>query len=1056
MPWFLAVLVTWGCGGGGRTSVPDSCSRHSDCPLGICLDGRCADPTLDPDHDGLRSGVEVLLGLDPLDPDTDGDGLDDGTEVGPDPAHPVDSDGDGVPDALESRFRDRDGDCLPDSADPRDDVPDATPEEVARAVCSREGVCGLHPERVAVACLDGVARCDYSAVPGFLASSCPEDSADCPEVRCDGVDNDCDGRTDEGAIWEGIPKGRPCVAPGVCGAGTVECSAGGGQVLCSSGPGGSEDRSGSEICNGLDDDCDGETDEDLWLGEAPLGGVCVGPGVCGEGVVECAADGALRCSSGPGGSGDRSGPEVCNGADDDCDGETDEDLGSLDVTGACPLKGICAAWASRVRGVCREGRIVCDYSGVPGFASGQETACDGLDEDCDGLVDENFGLADPVLQWRIVGQSCGTGACAGGQVVCAWETGPVCSTADRRGAEVCNGLDDDCDGFVDQGLAKEWASSWVPLAPGAPLPRLGPAVALLDTGEGAGMLFLQGGKGQVDPAGGVGVWLRDTWRLDLGTLALEPLADGPLVTGGVMAADSLSRRLWLVGTDASGPGLWRWEVDGTAWKREASPALDGDPEALAVDPVDGTIRGLSRAAGGIDLESWRIDPASGDLLDRRSLGQGSGPGVLAAPDPGRRRFLAALPGEAGMDLWSLPWEGSPRRIASGIPLSPAGGIAILPEECLLVLDRDGRALRFCPSGTGEMGPPVDLPRPPVDALDFPTLVSVPEGVLVLCGRLGDGSGLREILMFRQGNWTRLPLAPTPKARWDGRAAVWPRDRAAFLFGGWTWDLGGRQPAQDLWRWSLDDGSFAPVTLAGDRLEARDAATALDPGSGILYVHGGVPPAGATGQTDRFLRVSLADGVVQSLGPGPGSRRGHAMAWVGGLFLSGGIRDDQPLSDAWNWRPGAGWTLLRKDLAPRAGHAAFPDPASSRVILVGGDVGGTVEEVDPETGRSTVRFRDPRLASRIPLWAFDPDSRTLWLVPEKVDGGALVLSLDSAEPTLREHSGAQPPGAQGLLVFDPVSRGLRLFGGLPPGGVAGRDPPTSASFRLPQTCPPGPR
>jgi hypothetical protein len=63
-----------------------------------------ADP-LDPDtdDDGLSDGVEVANGLDPLDPDTDDDGLSDGVEVanGLDPLDP-DTDGDGLLDGVET------------------------------------------------------------------------------------------------------------------------------------------------------------------------------------------------------------------------------------------------------------------------------------------------------------------------------------------------------------------------------------------------------------------------------------------------------------------------------------------------------------------------------------------------------------------------------------------------------------------------------------------------------------------------------------------------------------------------------------------------------------------------------------------------------------------------------------------------------------------------------------------------------------------------------------------------------------------------------------------
>ena len=67
----------------------------------------------DPDDDGLPSWKELLLGLDPHNPDTDGGGVDDGTEtcVGTDPLSArddqeaiKDSDGDGMPDLWEERF----------------------------------------------------------------------------------------------------------------------------------------------------------------------------------------------------------------------------------------------------------------------------------------------------------------------------------------------------------------------------------------------------------------------------------------------------------------------------------------------------------------------------------------------------------------------------------------------------------------------------------------------------------------------------------------------------------------------------------------------------------------------------------------------------------------------------------------------------------------------------------------------------------------------------------------------------------------------------------------
>ncbi len=87
---------------------------------------QCVDPALDDDGDLLSNGVEVALGTDPNSGDSDGDGKGDGAEVGQDINHPLDTDGDGVIDALESSLpgADSDGDGLPDEVDGIDDGPD--------------------------------------------------------------------------------------------------------------------------------------------------------------------------------------------------------------------------------------------------------------------------------------------------------------------------------------------------------------------------------------------------------------------------------------------------------------------------------------------------------------------------------------------------------------------------------------------------------------------------------------------------------------------------------------------------------------------------------------------------------------------------------------------------------------------------------------------------------------------------------------------------------------------------------------------------------------------
>ena len=263
------------------------------------------------------------------------------------------------------------------------------------------------------------------------------DACDCALTNggveiCDGLDNDCNGTTDDG-----FDVGGPCEGEGECGAGTVECF--GGAAICSTDIDGSEYVAVSDICDALDNDCDGQTDEAF----ATLGDGC-GVGACAGGAVECNAtfDG-VQCSTEDGGSADATGAETCDELDNDCDGGTDEDFTTLGD--ACGL-GLCDGGV--VECAPGGGTVCSTETGGSAVLQEADDRCDGQDEDCDGLTDEDF----PTL-----GDACGVGVCADGVVECkANEAGVQCSTEDngsndQQGAsDTCDGLDDDCDGQTDE------------------------------------------------------------------------------------------------------------------------------------------------------------------------------------------------------------------------------------------------------------------------------------------------------------------------------------------------------------------------------------------------------------------------------------------------------------------------------------------------------------------------------------------------------------------------------------------------------------------------------
>ena len=222
-----------------------------------------------------------------------------------------------------------------------------------------------------------------------------------PYEECNGYDDDCDGSTDENLI-------QACST--ACGAGYETCF-GGNWISCTAPP------EKEEICDGLDNDCDGSIDEDLEC-------VCtiqdVGalfpcqedPLLCGQGYKTCEcvnpdctmltmtdcyaicywippSDPSIVCDPL---IGMPLSQEKCNNFDDNCNQEIDEDLYTPCYTG--PEGTIMV-------GICIPGEMTCetgtwgsydeDENFIPYYCDGeitpQEEICNGLDDDCDGIAD---------------------------------------------------------------------------------------------------------------------------------------------------------------------------------------------------------------------------------------------------------------------------------------------------------------------------------------------------------------------------------------------------------------------------------------------------------------------------------------------------------------------------------------------------------------------------------------------------------------------------------------------------------------------------------------------
>jgi len=241
---------------------------------------------------------------------------------------------------------------------------------------------------------------------------------------CNGIDDNCDGTIDNV-----MPQVQTC-GFGVC-ARTVPACVDGGIPACVPGMG------GMEICNGIDDDCDGTPDDNL-------GNLTCGVGACGRTVPMCLADGGTNvCVPG------MQMPETCNNADDDCDMATDEQADGGPLTQAC----FTVTMAQRNVGRCRDGTQVCSMGSFGGGCPGEVTptleTCNNIDDDCDGPTDEGLSVVcydagSPATR--------NVGRCRDGMAACTLGVYGNCNGQIGPIPEVCgNSIDDNCAGGVDDG-----------------------------------------------------------------------------------------------------------------------------------------------------------------------------------------------------------------------------------------------------------------------------------------------------------------------------------------------------------------------------------------------------------------------------------------------------------------------------------------------------------------------------------------------------------------------------------------------------------------------------
>ncbi len=254
-------------------------------------------------------------------------------------------------------------------------------------------------------------RCiDYGPFGKFCGGSCIADS-ECPE------DFECKD-FDIGGIWAGqcVPQS------GVCECSQLSIEMGktttcyrqnefgtcNGKKMCTAA--GMTDCDAlvpkPETCNGKDDDCDGAVDEEITKTDCEVSNAY---GIC-RGTFQC-VDGGMSCDA------PQPKPELCNGVDDDCDGVIDEDFSDTNGDGIAD----CMSEDADGDGV-KDWDDNCPYH----FNPGQENFdFDGMGDICD-QDDDNDMVPDLV------------------------DCEPYNHKINQNADEVCDGLDNNCDGVVDE------------------------------------------------------------------------------------------------------------------------------------------------------------------------------------------------------------------------------------------------------------------------------------------------------------------------------------------------------------------------------------------------------------------------------------------------------------------------------------------------------------------------------------------------------------------------------------------------------------------------------
>ncbi len=217
----------------------------------------------------------------------------------------------------------------------------------------------------------------------------------------------------------------------------------------------------TEVCDGIDNDCNGLTDNVFPGKGVPCDGA--DSDLCTEGVTACTA-GVLTCSDVSGSTLD-----VCDGVNNDCDASSVD--GSEDARTGEACDGFDTDLCKEGTNSCTAGNMVCSDT----TTSTTDFTCNGLDEDCDGQIDDGASFRNYYKD----ADNDNYGVSSDFRYLCApsgyydqtWVGISDCNDNDSSihpyATETCDGVDEDCDGSVDEAFPEQydnctfcWGTCW--------------------------------------------------------------------------------------------------------------------------------------------------------------------------------------------------------------------------------------------------------------------------------------------------------------------------------------------------------------------------------------------------------------------------------------------------------------------------------------------------------------------------------------------------------------------------------------------------------------------